>query len=165
MKISENNVVKLHFSVMDKDHNTFDSSFDKDPLECVIGSGFLIPGLEKALFGRESGDVFSTSVKAIDAYGERNDNLTQAVPKSMFEGMEINVGMQFRASTDEGEQTVVIIGIEGDDVVVDGNHPLAGVDLTFDVEVIDVRDATEEELSSGQVGGKKSCCSSEGDCC
>jgi FKBP-type peptidyl-prolyl cis-trans isomerase SlyD len=155
MKISENNVVKLHFSVMDKDHNTFDSSFDKDPLECVIGSGFLIPGLEKALFGRESGDVFSTSVKAIDAYGERNDNLTQAVPKSMFEGMEINVGMQFRASTDEGEQTVIIIGIEGDDVVVDGNHPLAGVDLTFDVEVIDVRDATKEELSSGQVGGKK----------
>jgi FKBP-type peptidyl-prolyl cis-trans isomerase SlyD len=165
MKISENNVVKLHFSVMDKDHNTFDSSFDKDPLECVIGSGFLIPGLEKALFGRESGDVFSTSVKAIDAYGERNDNLTQAVPKSMFEGMEINVGMQFRASTDEGEQTVVIIGIEGDDVVVDGNHPLAGVDLTFDVEVIDVRDATKEELSSGQVGGKKSCCSSESGCC
>jgi FKBP-type peptidyl-prolyl cis-trans isomerase SlyD len=165
MKISENNVVKLHFSVMDKDHNTFDSSFDKDPLECVIGSGFLIPGLEKALFGRESGDVFSTSVKAIDAYGERNDNLTQAVPKSMFEGMEINVGMQFRASTDEGEQTVVIIGIEGDDVVVDGNHPLAGVDLTFDVEVIDVRDATEEELSSGQVGGKKSCCNSESGCC
>lgn len=151
---------------MDKDHNTFDSSFDKDPLECVIGSGFLIPGLEKALFGRESGDVFSTSVKAIDAYGERNDNLTQAVPKSMFDGMEINIGTQFRATTDEGEQTVIVIGIEGDEVVVDANHPLAGVDLVFDVEVIDVRDATEQELSSGNVIPKKSCCeSNKGDCC
>ena len=168
MKIEQQKVVKLHYSVMDKDKNTIDSSFDNDPLEFIIGSGFLIPGLESALIGKQTGDSFTVDVAAKDGYGERHDGLMQAVPKSMFEGMEIEVGMQFRASTDDGEQTVVIIDVQENDVIVDGNHPLSGVDLTFDVEILGVREATQAELEQGLIQNGESCCnsnSSEGGCC
>lgn len=157
MKIAQQKVVKLHYSVMDKDNNAIDSSFDNEPLEFIVGSGFLIPGLEDALIDKQAGDTFTVEVAAKDGYGERHDGLMQAVPKSMFEGMDIEVGMQFRATTDEGEQTVVIIDIQDEDVVVDGNHPLSGIDLTFDVEVLEVRDATEEELAHGHVHGAGGC--------
>ena len=157
MKIAQQKVAKLHYSVMDKDQTTIDSSFDGEPLEFIIGSGFLISGLESALIGKQAGDTFTADVDAVDAYGERHDGLMQAVPRNMFEGMEIEVGMQFRATTDEGEQTVIIIDIQENDVIVDGNHPLAGIDLTFDVEVLAVRDATEEELAHGHVHGEGGC--------
>lgn len=157
MKIAQQKVVKLHYSVMDKDNNAIDSSFDNEPLEFIIGSGFLIPGLENALIDKQAGDTFTVEVAAKDGYGERHDGLMQAVPKSMFDGMDIEVGMQFRATTDDGEQTVVIIDIQEDDVIVDGNHPLSGIDLTFDVEVLEVRDAIEEELAHGHVHGEGGC--------
>ena len=81
----------------------------------------------------------------------------QAVPKSMFEGMEIEVGMQFRASTDDGDQSVMIIDIQDEEVIVDGNNPLAGITLNFDVEILEVRDATEDELTHGHVHGEGGC--------
>ncbi len=157
MKITENNVVKMHYSVMDKDKNAIDSSFDNEPLEMIIGSGFLIPGLEKALLEKTVGDKFTVEVPAKEGYGERHDSLMQAVPKSMFEGAEVEVGMQFRATTDQGEQSVIVIEIQGDDVVIDGNHPLSGIDLTFDVEILEIRDATEEELAHGHVHSPGGC--------
>lgn len=162
MKITQQSVVTLHYSVMDKDGNAFDSSFDNEPLNFIIGTGFLIPGLENALLDKQAGDVFTVEVAAQDGYGERHDGLMQAVPKSMFEGMDIEVGMQFRATTDEGEQTVVIIDIQDEEVIVDGNHPLSGIDLTFDVEVVSVREATEEELAHGHVHKENGCCGSSG---
>ncbi|CCQ10759.1 FKBP-type peptidyl-prolyl cis-trans isomerase SlyD [Pseudoalteromonas luteoviolacea B = ATCC 29581] len=154
MKIQQNAVVKLHYAVLDNEKNTIDNTFDEAPMEVIIGAGYLIPGLEDALIGKSAGDTLSVSVPPEKGYGERYDNLTQAVPKSMFEGMEIEVGMQFRATTDEGDQLVVIIGIEGDDVIVDGNHPLSGITLNFDVEIIDVREATADELEHGHVHGE-----------
>ncbi|QTH72915.1 FKBP-type peptidyl-prolyl cis-trans isomerase [Pseudoalteromonas xiamenensis] len=157
MKIEQNSVVKLHYAVLDNEKNTIDNTFDEAPMEIIMGAGYLIPGLEEALIGKQVGDTFSVTVEPENGYGERYDNLTQAVPKSMFEGMEIEVGMQFRATTDEGDQLVVIIGIEGDDVIVDGNHPLSGITLNFDVEVIDVREATAEELEHGHVHGSGCC--------
>ncbi|SFC21888.1 FKBP-type peptidyl-prolyl cis-trans isomerase [Pseudoalteromonas denitrificans] len=157
MNIAKNKVVKMHYSVMDKDQNSIDSSFDNDPLEMIIGSGFLIPGLEKALLDKTIGDKFTVEVAAIDGYGERHEGLMQAVPMSMFEGIDVEIGMQFRATTDQGEQSVTVIEIQGDDVVIDGNHPLSGIDLTFDVEVLEVRDATEEELQHGHVHGAGGC--------
>ncbi|WP_440055707.1 FKBP-type peptidyl-prolyl cis-trans isomerase [Pseudoalteromonas sp. T1lg65] len=157
MIIAPNSVVKLHYSVQDKDNNTIDSTFDEAPLEVIIGTGYLIPGLENALQGKKAGDTFSITVEPEEGYGERHDELTQAVPKSMFEGMEIEIGMQFRATTDEGDQVVVIIGIEEDDVIVDGNHPLSGITLAFDVEVVDVREATAEELAHGHVHSEGGC--------
>ena len=157
MKIADKKVVKMHYSVMDKNQNPIDSSFDNEPLEMIIGSGFLIPGLEKALLDKTVGDTFTVEVPAIDGYGERHDGLMQAVSKDMFDGIEVEVGMQFRATTDQGEQSVTVIEIQGDDVVIDGNHPLSGIDLTFDVEVLEVRDATEEELAHGHVHSAGGC--------
>ncbi|OCQ19910.1 peptidylprolyl isomerase [Pseudoalteromonas luteoviolacea] len=157
MKIAQNTVVKMHYSVLDDDQNSIDNTFDEEPLELIIGTGFLIKGLEDALIDKQAGDQVSVTVQPEQGYGVRNDNLTQAVPKSMFEGIEVEVGMQFRATTDEGEQAVIVIGVEEDEVIVDGNHPLAGITLHFDVEIIDVRAATEEELAHGHVHGAGGC--------
>jgi len=157
MIVAANKVVKMHYSVLDNNKNTIDNSFDGEPLVFIVGTGFLIPGLENALLGKEAGDTFSVTVEPEQGYGERHDDLMQAVPKSMFEGMEIEVGMQFRATTDAGDQSVMIIEIQDEDVIVDGNHPLSGITLHFDVEVLEVRDATEEELAHGHVNGEGGC--------
>ena len=157
MTIEQNNVVTMHYSVVDKANNTIDNTFDGEPLSFIVGTGFLIPGLEDALIGKSKGDTFTVEVSPEQGYGERHEQLLQAVPKAMFEGMDIEVGMQFRATTDDGEQTVIIVDIQGEDVIVDGNHPLAGVELKFDVEVIEVREATADELAHGHVHGEGGC--------
>ncbi|KAF7786635.1 FKBP-type peptidyl-prolyl cis-trans isomerase SlyD [Pseudoalteromonas rubra] len=157
MKIAPNTVVKMHYAVLDNDDNSIDNTFDDEPLEFIVGTGYLISGLEEALMSKQAGDKLSVSVEPQNGYGERHDNLMQAVPKSMFEDMEVEVGMQFRATTDEGEQTVIVIGVEGDDVIVDGNHPLAGITLNFDVEILEVREATAEELAHGHVHSEGGC--------
>ena len=157
MIVAANKVVKMHYSVLDNNKNTIDNSFDGEPLVFIVGTGFLIPGLENALLGKEAGDTFSVTVEPEQGYGERHDDLMQAVPKSMFEGMEIEVGMQFRATTDDGDQSVMIIDIQDEEVIVDGNNPLAGITLNFDVEILEVRDATAEELEHGHVHGEGGC--------
>lgn len=157
MKITKDAVIKMHFSVMDDEQNTIDNTYDGEPLEIISGHGYLVPGLEAAIADKKAGDTFSVTIEPEQGYGERHDNLTQVVNKSMFEGMNIDVGMQFRATTDEGEHTVIIIGIEGDEVVIDGNHPLSGLTLTFDVEIVDVREATAEELEHGHVHTESGC--------
>ena len=157
MIIAANKVVKMHYSVMDNDKNSIDNSFDGEPLIFIVGTGYLIQGLEDALQGKKAGDTLSVTVPPEQGYGERHDDLMQAVPKSMFEGMEIEVGMQFRASTDDGDQSVMIIDIQEDDVIVDGNNPLAGITLNFDVEILEVRDATADELEHGHVHGDGGC--------
>lgn len=157
MIIAANKVVKMHYSVMDNDKNSIDNSFDGEPLIFIVGTGYLIQGLEDALQGKEAGDTLSVTVPPEQGYGERHDELMQAVPKSMFEGMEIEVGMQFRASTDDGDQSVIIIDIQEDEVIVDGNNPLAGITLNFDVEILEVRDATPDELAHGHVHGAGGC--------
>ncbi|WDE00024.1 FKBP-type peptidyl-prolyl cis-trans isomerase [Thalassomonas actiniarum] len=158
MKISSNKVVVMHYAVSDSEGTLIDSSYDHQPLAVIHGTGYLIPGLEDALLDHQVGDKFEVAVKAEQAYGERNDNFVQNVPKAMFEGIEdLDVGTQLRATTDDGEQTVIVIDISDDEITVDGNHPLAGIDLSFDVEILEVRDATEEELSHGHVHGEGGC--------
>ncbi|MCQ8877968.1 peptidylprolyl isomerase [Pseudoalteromonas shioyasakiensis] len=157
MIIAPNKVVKMHYSVTDSDNNSIDNSFDGEPLIFIVGTGYLIPGLEDALQGKQAGDTLSVTVEPENGYGERHDELMQAVPKSMFEGMEIEVGMQFRATTDDGDQSVMIIDIQDEEVIVDGNNPLAGITLKFDVEVLEVRDATADELAHGHVHGEGGC--------
>jgi FKBP-type peptidyl-prolyl cis-trans isomerase SlyD len=152
-----NKVVKMHYSVTDNDNNSIDNSFDGEPLIFIVGTGYLIPGLEDALQGKQAGDTLSVTVEPENGYGERHDELMQAVPKSMFENMEIEVGMQFRATTDDGDQSVMIIDIQEDEVIVDGNNPLAGITLKFDVEILEVRDATADELAHGHVHGEGGC--------
>lgn len=158
MKIEQNKVVVMHYAVMDSEETLIDSSYDHQPLAFIHGSGFLIPGLEAALENKIVGDKFVADVPAEQGYGERHEGFVQTVPKEMFQGIEdLDVGMQLRASTDEGEQTVIVVGMEDDTITVDGNHPLAGIDLKFEVEILEVREATEEELSHGHVHGEGGC--------
>ncbi|TKB46187.1 FKBP-type peptidyl-prolyl cis-trans isomerase [Thalassotalea mangrovi] len=158
MKIAVNTVVKMHYAVMDSDKNLIDSSYDHQPLEFIQGSGFLIPGLEVALNDKQVGDNFTVEVEAKEAYGERHDGFVQTVPKELFQGIEdLDVGMQLRAQTDEGEQTVIVVDVEDDTITVDGNHPLAGLDLVFDVEILEVRPATDEEIAHGHVHSEGGC--------
>ncbi|WP_206483603.1 peptidylprolyl isomerase [Thalassotalea sp. G2M2-11] len=158
MKISANKVVKLHYAVSDSEDTLIDSSYDHQPLAIIHGTGYLIPGLENALTDHTAGDKFEVEVAADDAYGQRHDGFVQTVPKEMFAEIEgLEVGTQLRAATDQGEQTVIVIDVQDDEITVDGNHPLAGIDLKFDVEILEVRDATEEELAHGHVHGEGGC--------
>ncbi|WP_163936355.1 peptidylprolyl isomerase [Paraferrimonas sp. SM1919] len=148
MQITEKDVVVMHYSVA-TEGTQLDSTFHDKPLTVMMNSGYLVPGLDKALMGKEAGEKFTVDIDCSDAYGERNQELMQAVPISMFDGMEVKAGMQFRADTDHGEQSVMILDVSDDEVIVDGNHPLAGMDLTFTIEVLEVRAATAEELVHG----------------
>jgi FKBP-type peptidyl-prolyl cis-trans isomerase SlyD len=163
MKIANNTVVKMHYSVLDSEGNLIDSSYDAEPLEFIQGQKFLIEGLEKALEGHVKGDTFEVKVDADDAYGPRHDGLVQQIGSEMFADFDVEVGMQLRATTDDGEQTVIVIEKTDEYVIVDGNHPLAGIDLTFDVELLDVREATAEELEHGHVHSEKE--EGKGECC
>ncbi len=157
MQINENTVVTLHYTVSTEAGEQIDSSRTGEPMAVLHGRHFLIKGLEDALEGREAGDKFDLTVAPENAYGERHDTLVQVVPKDLFNDVEVAPGMQFRATTDDGEQSVMVVDVTDDEVVVDGNHPLAGVTLRFDVEVMDVRAATEDELAHGHAHGAGGC--------
>ena len=161
MKIEKNKYVSIHYTLTDAEGNELDSSVGKEPLGYVHGNGMLISGLEAVLEGKEPGEKFKTVIEPADAYGEYNDKLVTEVPRTQFEdGVPIEVGMAFQAQTPDGEYIIVrVVNVTDDKVVVDGNHELAGKQLTFDVEVVDVRDATEEELNPACGCG---CCG--GDC-
>lgn len=152
--ITADKAVTIHYAVKNPAGEVLDKSSEEQPLAFIFGRGMLIPGLEKALEGKAAGDSFEAEVPADDAYGERHDGLVQAVPLEMFGDNKVEPGMQFRASTDNGDQSVLVVEVNEETVTVDGNHPLAGVDLKFDVEVVDVRDATAEELDHGHVHGE-----------
>lgn len=155
--IKLNDVVTLHYSVYTQDGVNLDTSRDGEPLLAMIGSRLLIEGLEQAIMGKAKGDTFEVNLNPEQAYGPRHDNLVQTVPLAMFEGIEVEPGMSFRATTEDGEQSVIVIEVDDETAVVDGNHPLAGVPLNFDVEILDVRAPTESELENGKAC-KKPCC-------
>ena len=157
MKIASNTVVKMHYAVKDKEDNLIDSSYDGEPLEFLQGSHYLIEGLENALNEHEVGDSFEVKVDAENAYGPRIEGLVQTLGKELFAEFDVEVGMQLRASTDNGEQTVIVVAKDEESVTVDGNHPLAGIDLAFDVEILDIRAATEEEIAHGHVHSPGGC--------
>jgi len=158
MIISPNKVVVLHYAVSDSEGTLIDSSYDEEPMAIIHGSGYLIPGLDNALAEHKTGDKFEVSVSADDAYGQREDGFVQTIPKEIFGDIEdLAVGSQLRATTDDGEQTVIVVDMTDEHITVDGNHPLAGIDLTFDVEIVEVRDATEQELEHGHVHAADGC--------
>ena len=157
MNISNNTVVTMHYTVTTTDGTEIDSSRSGEPMVHLQGSQYLIKGLEDSLLGKQTGDSYEIDVAPADAYGERHEQLVQTVPKTLFGDNEVNVSMTFRAQTDDGEQTVMVIDANDEEVVVDGNHPLAGVDLKFSVEILDVREATQEEIAHGHVHGAGGC--------
>lgn len=152
MQISPDRVVTLHYTLKDDDGNIIDQSDDGSFLY-LHGAMNIVPGLEKALTGRRSGDEFSIKIPPEEAYGVKDPERIQEVPRDMFENNdELAVGAQFHAQGPDGDAIVVTIAqINEDNIVVDGNHSLAGMTLNFDVEVMDVREALEEEISHGHV--------------
>jgi len=155
MTIKENSAVSFHYTLTYDDGQTLDSSTGKDPLAYLHGAGNIIPGLESALEGKSVGDAMVVAVTAAEGYGEVQKELIQEVPRDAFQGVDsIEVGMQFEAQTGQGGTVPVTVTAVTDEIVtVDGNHPLAGKNLNFDVSIEDVRDATEEELEHGHVHG------------
>ena len=154
MQIANDVVVSIEYTLTDDQGNVIDSSVGGQPLAYLHGAGNIIPGLEVALEGKQVGDSLKVSVAPADGYGEKDEGLLQVVPRSMFRGVDqIEPGMQFHAQTDYGMQVITVAKVEGDNVTVDGNHPLAGQNLNFDVKVLEVRAATAEELEHGHVHG------------
>ena len=154
MQIAKNSVVSFNYTLTDKAGEVIDASEKGQPLAYIHGIGFMIPGLEKEMEGKRAGDAFQVSVAPEDAYGKHNPDLVKVVDRALFGDVEsLQVGMQFQAETDEGVEVVTVTGIKGDEVTVDGNHPLADVTLNFDVEIVNVREATPEELDHGHVHG------------
>ena len=152
MQIGDQKVVTLHYTLTDNDGKVIDKSEDGN-FAYLHGASNIIPGLEDALAGKSAGEEMSVSVSPEQAYGVRDESMLQQVPKNMFEdASQIAVGTQFHAQGPNGEMLVVtVLEVEEEHVVVDGNHPLAGVELNFDVKIIDVRDASEEEVEHGHV--------------
>ncbi len=152
MQVSENKVVSIHYVLKNDAGEVIDTSLGRAPLSYLHGIGSIIPGLEKALEGKSSGDRVEVTIAPEEAYGARDEALIQALPKSAFDSFEeIEPGMQFQAQTPAGRQILTVLEVYEDQVVVDGNHPLAGETLHFSVEITDVREATEEELAHGHV--------------
>ena len=154
MKIATNTVVTLNYTLKNSEGQLLDTSEGREPLVYLHGVGALIPGLEKELEGKEKGAEFTAVITPEDAYGNRRDDLFRVVSKEGFQGdEEMQVGMQVQLHTEHGPAIASISKIEGNDVTLDLNHPLADMTLHFDVGVVDVREATEEEISHGHVHG------------
>lgn len=156
MQITDKLAVSIHYVLTNSSGEQLDSSRDEDPMVYLHGSGQIIPGLEAALAGKKLGEKFNIIIEPKDAYGERSDDMLQTVSMSMFENMEgeVKEGMQFHADASNGVNVVTVTKVDGDQVTIDGNHPLAGEALTFDVEVMDVRPATKDELSHNHIHGE-----------
>lgn len=150
MPIAHNDVVTIHYTLKDDADKVIDSSSGGEPLAYLHGHGNIIPGLERELAGKSVGDRLTVRVPAAEGYGEYDRALVQKVPRRALKGIaNLRVGLRLQA----GHQAVTVTHIAGDMVTLDGNHPLAGQNLNFDVEIAGVRPATEEELAHGHVHG------------
>ena len=153
MQVTKDKVVNIEYTLKGDNGEVIDSSVGGDPLSYLHGHHGIIPGLEDALEGKAVGDKLDVTVAPAEGYGEHDVAMIQVVEKKLFEGMDVSPGMQFQAQTNQGVQVVTVTQVEGESVTIDGNHPLAGQTLHFDVEVKEIRDASEEELAHGHVHG------------
>jgi len=154
MKISKHTAVTIHYTLSNSAGEVLDSSEGDGPLSFVHGIGALLPSLERSLEGKPAGEKIIIAIEPKDGYGLRDAALVHTVPRNAFNGVEqLEVGMHFESSEENESEMVTITAIEGDQVTVDSNHPLAGVVLNFDIDVLTVRDATDEEIKHGHVHG------------
>lgn len=150
MKIQANSVVSFDYTLTSDDGDVIDTSHGRTPLIYLHGHQNIVPGLEKAMEGKQVGDQFDAVVEPEEGYGPYREELVQDVPKSAFDGVDqLEPGMSFRAESNAGPMTVVVKAIGDDTVTVDGNHMLAGQNLNFAVDVKAIRDATEDEINQG----------------
>lgn len=150
MQITKHKVASIHYTLTDNDGKILDTSDGREPLAYIQGIGNLIPGMEDGLEGKSKGDKFDIKVSPEKGYGVKDDKLEQRVPRSAFGDQEIKVGIQFQTNQG-GVVTVTKVGLS--EITVDANHPLASVELNFVVEVMDIRNATEDEIAHGHVHG------------
>ncbi|MFI6868436.1 peptidylprolyl isomerase [Nocardia sp. NPDC050406] len=155
MQIVSDKVVSIDYTLTDDADEVLDSSVGDAPLVYLHGADNIVPGLEKALEGKSTGDEVRVVLEPEDGYGERLAELISVVDRGMFEGVdEIEPGMEFQAEAPDGEtQIITVVDVDGDEVTIDGNHPLAGQRLHFAVKIVDVRDATDDELAHGHPHG------------
>ena len=150
MEIAKNRVVTIEYTLKDSEGEVIDTSEGEEPLVYIHGVGTLVPGLESKLVGSSAGDTMSVDVEPEAGYGVRDEDLVINMPKERFSEIEdLSVGMQLEATMSDGEQIITIKEIGDDEVIVDANHPLAGMVLHFDIEIKEVREATAEELDHG----------------
>ncbi len=155
MSIQKDSVVTLHYTLKDDAGELIDSSSGGDPLAYLHGHGNLVTGLERELAGKAAGDKLNVKITPADGYGEYDAAMVQRVPRRQLKGIpKIYVGMKLHAQTQEGPREVTVTQVLGDTVTIDSNHPLAGKNLNFDIDIIAVRDATAEELEHGHVHGE-----------
>ncbi len=154
MQIAKNTVVSIDYTLTDDSGEVLDTSKGAEPLVYMQGVGNLIPGLEKALEGKQAGDQFKVSIPPEEAYGLRDEENMEDVPLSAFQGdEELEVGMQVEVQHDHGAHIMTVAAIDEDTITLDANHPLAGETLHFDVSVVSVREATAEEMQHGHAHG------------
>lgn len=156
MKIGAKKAVTIAYTLKDEAGEVLDTSQGGDPLTYLQGEGNIVPGLERALEGKTTGDNVKVALAPDDAYGKRDEALKQTIPARQLQvedKRKVKVGGRYRAWLDGGAHTVEVIAVDGSQVTVDGNHPLAGMTLHFEVDVVEVRDATAEELAHGHVHG------------
>lgn len=158
MKISSDKVVQFHYRLNDQHGVELENSHGGEPVFYMHGHNGMMPGLEKALVAKEVGDVFSVTLAPQDAYGERKDTPPQRVPKKhLITKGKITAGMLVQINTKNGQQEAMVVKVGLKNIDVDTNHPLAGKTLTFDIEVVDIRAATEEEMAHGHAHKGGSC--------
>lgn len=154
MQVAENKAVSIEYTLKNNQGEVLDSSVGHDPLTYLHGHHNIISGLENALAGKSVGDAFSVEIPPEEAYGLRDESMTQVVPRHLFQGVdEILPGMKFHAEAEHGVNVVTVIEVKDDQVHLDANHELAGETLHFDVVVKDIRDATAEEIEHGHAHG------------
>lgn len=154
MKIQKHTVVTLNYTLKNSEGEIMDTSDGREPLVYLHGVGGLIPGLEAELEGKEKGNSFNTVIAPEDAYGLRSEDLLHVVPKSGFQGdEEMEVGMRVQLETEQGPAIATISKIDGENVTLDLNHPLADMELHFSIDVLELRNASADEISHGHVHG------------
>ena len=154
MQIGKDKVVSIDYTLTGATGEVIDSSQGQEPLTYLHGAGNIVPGLEQALEGKAAGDHVNATVAPDQGYGQKNPQLVQPVPRAQVPGVtDIAVGMQFQAQTNHGPRVVTVVDVNPETVTVDANHPLAGETLKFDVKVVEVRDATQQELDHKHAHG------------
>ena len=154
MLIEDRKVVSFHYTLTDETGAQLETSRERDPMAYLHGYRNIIPGLENAMAGKDAGDTFEVTIAPVEAYGERNPDSVQRISAKHFSNIrQLSPGQMVSLQTRQGPIQAVIVNIGRFNVDVDANHPLAGKTLTFDVEIIDVRDATQEEIDHGHVHG------------
>ncbi len=154
MKIEDNTVVRFHYAVSEPGQGQIETSRSQEPMSVLVGHAGIIPGLETAMRGREAGDTFQVTVEPAEAYGERRDGMVQRIPRKHFKGARLAPGMQVVLPTEQGNRAMTVRKVGISVVDVDLNHPMAGKTLEFDVEILEVRAASEEEVGHRHVHGE-----------